>query len=310
VWPYGFTADGTFVHGLEPVGFASYETTVDAAAARVFDSPRRIADHPLDANTSPAWSPDGRWLAYVSNRPGNPTTDGGDVAGLVTIRRADGTGGRQFPIHSMSHQTRVRWWPDGGSVLLLSGERRDRETGSVIERLFEARNLLTFEIDANGHRVYYLIASSPNPQIRVLDLEGRADRLAYTGPIFAPSGFSLSPDGRILAVVARTRAAGIHIRTVVTSTSEEKEELSLAERPILGPFTPDGRFLLFSRALDTDSTRSQVVVLDRQSGDARPLDIIDEQIWQMQLHADGRRLAFVAGAPGQRLFAMRGDLVR
>jgi len=86
--------------------------------------------------------------------------------------------------------------------------------------------------------------------------------------------------------------------------------LGLPDAPIPGPFTPDGRFLLFSRVLDPVTKRSRIFALDLETREASPLDIVDDQIWQMQLHPDGRRLAFVAGPPGQRLFAMRGGLVR
>ena len=307
-WPYGFTADGTFVHGLEPVGFDSYVATVDAGAARVDESPRRLAAHPLDANATPAWSPDGEWIAYVSMRPGDPAAREANLAGVVTLRRVGGGDERQFPIQQQYHQTRLRWWPDGRSVLLLSGERRDRETGEVVERLFGGLEVRAFEIDPNGGLLYYLVRGmSPNHELRVLDLDTRADRLVVSGRFVSESGFSLSPDGRTLAVVARSRT-GIEVRIVATGTGAATS-LPIPDQPIVGPFTPDGRHLFLSRDVDSDST-SQVFVLDLSTGSLRPLDIVMPQIWQMQLHPDGRRLAFVQGRAGQELFAMKGDLVR
>lgn len=317
VWPYGFTSDGTFVHGLEAVGFDAYVAAIDPTDG-VVTSPRRIAEHPLEANATPAWSPDGEWLAYVSARPGDPGTDTSDRAGLVTIRRTDGGDERQFRVRQQYHQTRLRWWPDGGSVLIMTArglERRERDTGAVIDTFLEGTTVQTFEMDVRHGRIFYMVRSSPNPnpEIRAYDQATDNDELVYTGPISLDSGFSLSSDGRTLAVVARTRA-GIEIRTVDTETHAESTVFHagdrIEERPIAGPFTPDRRFLFFSRILDPVTSRSQVFVLDLGTGEARPLDIVMPQIWQMQLHADGRRLAFVQGSPGQELFAMRGHLVR
>ncbi|HEV3141795.1 MAG TPA: hypothetical protein VGY57_14820, partial [Vicinamibacterales bacterium] len=61
---------------------------------------RRLTDSP---STTPRWSPDGRWIAFASNR----TFTGG-----IWVIQADGTGQRRltqtggWPV----------WWPDGKQI--------------------------------------------------------------------------------------------------------------------------------------------------------------------------------------------------
>ena len=73
-----------------------------------------------------------------------------------------------------------------------------------------------------------------------------------------------------------------------------------------GPWTRDGRYLLFSRTLDRATELSEIVVLDLTTAVARPLQIVNRQIRQLRLHPDGRRLALVTGAAGQGMALMSG----
>lgn len=286
---------------------------IDPAADIAAESPRRLSGHPLDANASPTWSPDGEWVAYVSRRPGDPEQDEADNAGLVTIRRIDGSDERQFRIRQQYHQTSLRWWPDGGSIVVRSEsnlERRDRDTGEIVETILDGRKVSAFEIDARERRLYYAIAGRGQrlDQLRVLDLDTRSDRLVYEGP-FWEDPFSLARDGRSMAVIVRTERSS-QVLLIPTDGSEPRAAWSSAERIVPGPFTPDGESLFLSRVLDASTSRSELILLDLASQSTRSLPVVMPQIWQLALHPVGRRLAFVAGDPGQRLFAMRGDLVR
>ena len=73
-------------------------------------NPVRVTDNQfLDA--SPAWSPDGQWIAFISDRSGQQN---------VWLMAADGTAARQ--ITALDHADAPRWSPDAHSIAFASDD--------------------------------------------------------------------------------------------------------------------------------------------------------------------------------------------
>ncbi|MGI9102917.1 MAG: protein kinase domain-containing protein [Terriglobales bacterium] len=72
------------------------------------------------ANVFPAWSPDGQWIAYVSNREGRWN---------IYRRRSDGSGGEETLMSGNDQQLAVDCWSRDGKYLLYS--RREGVTATV-----------------------------------------------------------------------------------------------------------------------------------------------------------------------------------
>ena len=70
---------------------------------------RNLSDHPA-YDGWPAWSPDGRWIAFTSNRAGPANT------GQVFVVSPDGAGVRQITRGEWSNTT-PRWTPDSLTIL-------------------------------------------------------------------------------------------------------------------------------------------------------------------------------------------------
>ncbi len=301
-WPYGFTRTGRLFLGLESIGFDSHVAEIDPASATVISPPVRIARDPLDANATPDWSPDGRLLAFVSAR---------GQQSIVTVQSVSGQVQIQFPINPQYFQTRFQWLPDGQSALIgLNAplQRYDLATGQLLGTMAPDRQPTNgIDVDALSGRMVYRSTG----EILLRDLATGVERVRLpTSAEQRVVHFSVSPDGQQLAVsrVHSDRSfsleladpAGTSLRTIHTWPHEI----------VLGPWTRDGRYLLFSRILDTTTAQSEIVVLEIATGVARPLAIAMKQIWQMRLHPDGRRLAFVTGSPGQEMALMSGAALR
>jgi len=72
--------------------------------------PRNLTDSPGDHERSPAWSPDGRWIAYFSDAPG----DDGRREYALHLAPRDGRGEvKVFPLDGAGFYDDLKWSPDG-----------------------------------------------------------------------------------------------------------------------------------------------------------------------------------------------------
>jgi Tol biopolymer transport system component len=143
---------------------------------------RRITSDPDRQGFQPAWSPDGKQIAYVA---GTPVTQDQDI----WIINADGSGARKLTDNPTADWS-PDWSPDGKHIIYVS----DRSGNADIfyqpaDRSGEATNLTTFSPEASeyspawspdGSRIAYVSTEgNGTPNIWVLTLDGR-DRYNLT----------------------------------------------------------------------------------------------------------------------------------
>ncbi|HEY8375668.1 MAG TPA: hypothetical protein VIK91_04225, partial [Nannocystis sp.] len=174
---------------------------------------RRLTDHPA-GNYEPAFSPDGRRIAFVSSRDGDAEiyvmrADGGDPRRITNFHRDD-----WGPV----------WSPDGGTLAFLS----NREG---VDRIFLCK--------PDGTEVRRL-TPEPSDTSNVLEFEP-----SEAEPIF-------SPDGRALVFSIRTapqRAALRRVDLATGAVAELTPGLASDREPA---FSPDGSLLAFVSDRDGD----------------------------------------------------------
>ena len=115
--PLGFTRDGSFYFLSSGDRIDIYTAKIDVSTGRILESPKNPLQRFIGGNRSPAWSPDGKNLAYISAQ--SPPWDD------LTIRIRSEENGKEMSIKpQLERFDRIQWFPDGLS-LMVYGETKE-----------------------------------------------------------------------------------------------------------------------------------------------------------------------------------------
>ncbi len=204
------------------------------------ENPRVLVESP-EALMSPAWSPDGRRLAYVSfeNRRSEIWVQALRSGARKRVSARPGVNGAPA------------WSPDGRR-LAVSLSRPDGNLDiytldiatQVLTRLTDGSSIETEPAwSADGREIYYTSDATGNPQVYRINAEGgRPARVSFEGRYNARP--RVAPDGRLLAMVHNDRgnyriATLDPARAVVQVLTDGR----LDESP---SFAPNGEFLIYA----------------------------------------------------------------
>lgn len=204
-----------------------------------------------DPIISPAWSPDGRELAYVSFEAQKAVVWVQDVASGQRRPLANFRGSNSAPAWSPDgKQLAVTLSRDGGSQLFLIG--RD---GGAPRRLTQSGAIDTEATWApDGKSLLFVSDRGGGPQIYRIGADGGGvQRLTFGGAYnISPA---LSPDGKTLAFISRQGGGGFRLHTMDLAGNGGGTPVALTdtnddESP---SFAPNGKLIIYaSRAQGRD----------------------------------------------------------
>ena len=207
----------------------------------------QIALNSAEPIISPAWSPDGRELAYVSFETQKAVVYVQDVANGKRRAVANFRGSNSAPAWSPDGQTlAVTLSRDGGSQVYLMGRNGDN-----VRRLTQSIGIDTEPVfSPDGRSIYFVSDRSGGPQIyRIPTSGGAAERITFAGSYnISPA---ISPDGRTLAYVSREgNAFRLYVQELAGGAPMSVSNTTDDESP---SFAPNGRSLIYaSRAQGRD----------------------------------------------------------
>jgi len=205
---------------------------------------------------SPAWSPNGQWLAYVSFSDGR--------SGANVWRQDISTGTRQPVARFDGSASAPAWSPDGKSLALAVAARGNTDIYVLGVASGERRRLTKHQaIDTepawspDGRYLVFTSDRSGRPQIyRVSRNGGKAERLTREGKENA--GASYDPTGkRLVMVTNRGQGAGYQIGVFYPESgrTDVLTDGTLDESPT---FSPNGTMILYATRLGSDGVLAAV----------------------------------------------------
>ena len=220
--------------------------------------------HPLIPNlknaSSPRWSPDGKWLAFLSDH-GNSDVDASGATVQVYVLRSDG--GKAERLTSVPGGVEdFAWSPDSTMIAFVA---RDQPTAKELEKQSTGDDPL--EVDRNfKYSRLWVVSLSDRKAIQITHQDFEINELAWSprgDEIALVVAASQKPeDSLLLSLVVVNRLTGDIARTLNTNASSISGLLR---------WSPDGSLINFLEGPPTKEFASWLTVVPANGGAVRPL---------------------------------------
>jgi len=226
--------------------------------------------------TSPRWSPDGQWIAFLSAR--------GDTKAHIFRIRVAGGEAEQVTAEKGSISA-LEWSPDGKSLAFLMADPKTEDDEKAAKEKRDAR-----VIDENEKLAgLYIVAVEKNA-------DGKRTSKRLSRPTMHVTGMEWAPDSRTI-VFAHAASAKVFeqsdLSTVEAAGGEPKTLVATPAMEFNAVYSRDGRSIAYVTSDDppTWGFTSWVRVIPAAGGAARELaKTFDEQPGLLTWTADGRGL--------------------
>jgi Tol biopolymer transport system component len=324
IWPMGFTKTGSFYYGHSPLASDAYIAAIDLEKGKLLSPPEKVSQRFIGSNMSPEWSPDGKYMAYISRRIRGSARVGSSV---LCIRSLE-TGKVRELTPQLKSFGGLRWSPDGRSILVGGSDEKEKrgfftidvQTGDlsfVLERKPDT-NIRPCSWSPDGKKIFYTQNNFKEKmffRIMLFDLETKKEKEIFSRPaqIEPIMNLALSPDGQMLAYTTYGQETQTSTLKTIPAAGGETRDLHILKAP-QGfrsiAWTADGQGILFSKLL-SDKMEEQKCELWRipvEGGAAQNLGLSMDQLSITSINPDGKHIAYMSGRYRGEVWVMENFL--
>ena len=300
--PLGLARDGSFYYADVKAASDIYAARIDLSSGKVLTPPAKAVQRFEGSNQNPAYSPDGRSLAFISKRGQMvfPTNRGNALCVQPLAGGSERVFFEEFPALGLRYIAGPRWAPDSRSILIAGwGSRNgsynvDIETGKVelVVELPAGARLMHHEWARDGRGLFYVRQdrSKDSCQILYRALKSGDERELHVGPSRDSYRIATSPDGRWLSFMNRNQN-GV-LRTIPTSGGTPREVYRFGQRTCYGPeWTPDSKSMVLT-CRQPGKSSWVLCRIPAEGGAIHELGLEAAFSDRVSLHPDGQRIAF------------------
>jgi len=301
----GVSASGSLYTGV-PAGDRDIRVaSVDFETGRLLAAPVRPAQSFVGTNSRPVWSPDGKYLAYTSNRPP-------PVYNSFLMVQSVETGQLRELKPKLTYINNFRWTPDGQGFIVGGRDLKGRQGQYHVDGQTTEVTPITAmgQSSPDGRKVYFRKDLGPDGFAFVeRELVSGAERELVRGKDLR--GLGLSPDGRFIAT-AHTDGKSWILLLVPISGGETRELLRVSKPQSLSvnlTWMADSRAVLVNKGLNENDTENELWFVPIAGGQPHKIDLGADQFeGAVNVHPDGRRIAYVSGDRREEVWVLENFL--
>ena len=290
----GLTATGALYFGSKVSGVDVQIASFDFATGQLLSPPVNPIPDFMGSNQLPDWSPDGKFLAYRSQRvTGTPGT-------LIAILSMETRQVRELT-SEMGFVTFLRWSPDGRFLAVegtdLKGRRGifriDVQSGAVSPIVLKgSESFINFpDWSLDGKKLYYQRFSANGiSALFEWDLaSGEEHEIAGSKNMIAAK---LSPDGRWLTARSKDESSGWNTLMVLPVGGGQAREIFRTQNRLRYPsWTPDSASVIIPQAVNQKLEHWRIPLAG-----AEPTNLnVKLGHSTLSVHPDGRQIAYSVG---------------
>jgi Tol biopolymer transport system component len=290
--------------------------SIDLDQERVTGAPTSVVRRFVGSNSEPHWSPDGKFLAYVSVRTG------GARRRVIVIQSLEKDDTRELDV-TLRDYGPIRWAPDGRSFVVKGDDFKGRNGLYQVDAQTGEATRLPFtpgpcadapEMSPDSKKIYFSGGTACLGREGSVFLEGDLttgeQREIFRGK--GPGAPKLSPDGRFLAGPTRpddSKTQSVMSMPVSGGPSTELLRLSDGRSIVFRSlsWTPDGSSVIVTVH---GKNGNEVLMIPTYGGEPRKIEGIPQGpgLAAVRAHPNGRQIAYSMGQYSAELWVLENFL--